>query len=133
MTEQEKAELNRRVAVAMGWQSIRETERDVYRGNVLGFATTSVTVGISPRAGGNAGMPEEIPDFATDPSASDLVRQEVERRGWRYFIQRWENGWDMEIYHDNFSDVFVRSGESYYEVLCLAFLAAVDAEKEQKP
>jgi len=77
MTPEEVDDLNRRTAVALGWKAIRETERDVYRGSVVGFTTVPVTVGISPNAGGNAGMPREIPDFATGPSASKLIKQHI--------------------------------------------------------
>ena len=145
MTEEEKRDLNRRVALALGWNQVKAGYVDKWRGTIMGWTVESVDTGISPKAGGNAGMPEEVPDYCTDPAAADLMRVDIERRGWRWatgsdvlasFI---ENGmvYPMPHYANIWAEVpewhrFGAAGESPYHALCLAFLAACEAEKATK-
>lgn len=78
-----------------------------------------------------------LPDFCTDPAAADLVRQEIERRGWDWDAQAYVHDGGTRRYAtvigrmDAKENMFSRgrSESSSHMALCLAFLAACDAEK----
>ena len=84
------------------------------------------------------GLERDIPNFCTDPAAADLVRQEIERRGWEWDTEaRWVRGvigWDacvcIQPSDSGDSIRWKHSVNSPHEALCLAFLAACDAAKE---
>lgn len=137
-------EVNRAVAVALGYRSVGFTERDVWRGTIRGMTSEQVIVGISPRAGGNAGMPEEIPNFCADPAAADRIMRHAMTLGWEICMTVTPLGDDK---YSAYASVDVNpfgdpNGPLYYSphdnddawpmTLCLAFLAAVEAEKKEQ-
>lgn len=129
--ENEKREINRRVALALGMAiTLFDTdgvtkvgEMWAYEKRILGLGTWY-----------------DLPDFCTDPAAADLVRQEIERRGWE-LIQRAlirPKLYDATIVH-----LGVPADEQHHKTsggadlnsphmaLCLAFLAACEPTAEE--
>jgi hypothetical protein len=136
MTDEQR-EINRRVAVKLGYRAVCITERDVWHGTIRGMVPEEVLVGVSPRPGGNAGMPQEIPPFCNDPAAADAVRIEIERRGWGMSADEYldaDDGyrfreWGVVVPAKPKGRAYYRRGEGRYDALCLAFLAACEAEE----
>ena len=75
-------------------------------------------------------------NFTSDPAAADLVIKEIERRGWEWEVSRYLTGYCADV-QERGSDGAILwnhptdSAESQWHALCLAFLAAVEATKEQ--
>lgn len=69
------------------------------------------------------------PKFTTDPAAADLVRQEIKRRGWKWIV----SGGDFYKANIWGEGIEAISYESPHHALCLAFLAAVEAQGEVSP
>lgn len=77
------------------------------------------------------------PWYTTDPADADLVRFEIERRGWVWSIGPWEDGKYIcnvsgGTYRCSKPPYGIVQGDSPHIALCLAFLAACDATKEDK-
>lgn len=129
MTPEEKAALNRRVAVAFGWEVKQGATGWRWFKDQIPVSDTRPTKGSAER---------HVPDFATDPAAADLVLQEIERRGWdintsnetRRGTRSYsaEVNWQGAIEKAHRQEGRSVNYESPYTALCLAFLAAVDAE-----
>lgn len=129
MTRQEQDTLNLSVAKAMGWE--------------VGPSLTNAWrwfQGQTPKS--DAWLSREsaerhVPRFCADPAAAELVRQEIERRGWDVFdYNEIHNGTrQYQCYIRRDAEEYLGTGDSAnspHEALCLAFLAAVDAQ-EDKP
>ncbi len=121
MTPGEKYEINRRVALAMGWSHLTIDRPQGWYGHKPGEKK------LSP-----------LPDFSTDPAAADLVRQEIERRGWSYSIycdlpdtHKWSVYLKNKDAERHYSVGYAHSNVSFHHALCLAFLAAHEAQGEQ--
>lgn len=125
-----KEELNRRVAVLLGQGPQKEAGCNLwtYKG---GTSAHPIFWASEEKVWG------ECPDFATDPAAAELVRQEIKRRGWELTSRDMppvlpmqpEWGFDVTIRGD---DISLGSRSYYgntspYESLCLAFVAACEA------
>lgn len=139
MTDEQR-DINRRVAVNLGWRWVRLTFVSSFESRVtIRFMPptfkASVTTGVDYL--NVAGEPEShdedfrlLPPYCTDPAAADLVRQEIERRGWDWWVYRFDG-----VYHSDVT-VPIEGGKQEYTrddnnsphmALCLAFLAACDA------
>lgn len=128
MSTDEQSALNRRVAEALGYSAA-----EMGRGWVLALHGVPVSI---LRFSEESGAWSQCPDYCTDPAAADLVRQQIERRGWewfsgssvncdkvrqgKYYAQAEAEPGSMEV------KVFF-SNDSPHHALCLAFLAAHDA------
>ena len=86
---------------------------------------------------------QRVAKHTTDPRAADLVRQEIERRGWDCYSQcsHTDNGicyeatvghpqWPESNREGVFADCTSLSSDSPHIALCLAFLKACEATKE---
>jgi hypothetical protein len=137
MTEDEKRDLNRRVAEAMG------AEFRVLHGGVGQNHATGKPYPVEfpqVRLPGHATWKAVEYNFCADPAAADLVRLEIERRGWiwsidpgindkRYFC--YVSGGSPRCAHGPYG---MAEGNEWTEALCLAFLEAVaDARKTEGP
>lgn len=81
-------EINKRVAVLMG------AEFKTFHGGVGQDCKTGKPYPVefpSVRLPGHTKWTAEYP-FATDPAAADLVRLEIERRGWLWVVRRGQDG-----------------------------------------
>lgn len=112
-------ELDARVAEAMGW-TWYETEQE------WGWKLPN---------GNWACENEGTPAYSTDPAACEELRKECRRRGWCY-EEAWyvaDDGSDPEfwVWLNDFQRHH-KSKVSQEEAFCLAFLAAVAAEKGAK-
>lgn len=134
-------ELNRRVAEVLGWRSGVDAggTRYLFRprealGNGTVLDSTLIADGAECRWYGGAGSWFRIPDFSRDPAAADLVRQEMDRRGWSWNTRKAKGGYSAGVHIGNSLRDYHReeSPLSPHHALCLAFLAAVDAEKAQE-
>lgn len=74
-------------------------------------------------------------NFCTDPAAADLVRLEIERRGWEWTLNRSGAAWEADVCHPDYPEDSNASGDatavssvSPHHALCLAFLAATETE-----
>lgn len=83
------------------------------------------------------------PWYSTDPADADLVRLEIERRGWDWYSQCSHTGkgicyeatvghpeWPESYRKGVFADRTKLSTDSPHVALCLAFLAACEASKQ---
>lgn len=144
MSTDEQSALNRRVAEALGY-AVEETHSSprtdgnalcywLRRNGVAGDNSTGVYGwGRYPTPEGAWG---QIPNFCTDPAAADLVRQEIERRGWWWATQNFlyteGEGKSHQATIIAGTKPFRARCESPHHALCLAFLAAHDAQQEQE-
>ena len=125
MSTDEQIALNRRVAEALGWSHF----------------TINAPAGWYGRPYHPAGKRqlEPLPDYCTDPAAADLVRQEIERRGWGCrldypcvgIVGEEERGWSCFIWNEEFEECACGKSSPYH-ALCLAFLAAHDATQQEQ-
>jgi hypothetical protein len=129
MTDEQR-EINRRVAVAMGYDVLKDpyTTWGYYLKPPAGRPDH-----VTPRSTPEAAW-RTCPGFCTDPAAADLVRLEIERRGWLWSIDPGIEG--TKRYFCCVSGGTPRcseppyarvDGDSWMETLCLAFLAACEA------
>lgn len=123
MTEDEKRDLNRRVAVALGW----EVKQGVtgwrwFRGSIPASYTWP-TRGAAER---------HVPDFCADPAAADIVKARMKERGWHYKSGVMGSGAFAQV--DTREPLYLMRealGQDTEEMaLCLAFLAACEAAKK---
>lgn len=134
----DEAQINRRVAVALGY-SVQEHQR----GNRSGFRVMrhEIPQGITLWAR-ESGAWSDIPDFCRDPAAADLVREEIERRGWmliRYdyaskrplpaFPSQHRANITTHLYDPGYWGM---SDDLPTLALCMAFLEAHEASKAQE-
>lgn len=116
MTTEERYEFERRVALAMGWTQ------------------THGACGRPPGKG--IDYPSEFfPHFAKDPAAADMVRQEIGKRLWDYKVQSTVLAEARYRYQAQilciagFPICAWQYADSPHVALCLAFLAACEAPK----
>ena len=132
MTPEELREIDKKVAVELGWVGIGTA-----RGNdrEIGFDW----MGVAP-----SGDYLPIPRYSAVANPADRVRQEIERRGWmltridyiskrplpaypaQHRAQITEVGISEDLEHWGASD------DSPHVALCLAFLQACEAAREEK-
>jgi len=134
VTEQEKTDLNRRVAVALGYKPVETGSGWVLVGT---FGARVTPPGVFYTTADMAW--EDCPDFCTDPAAADLVRLEIERRRRdQSASSRWCEATKVQRYRHFIKE---RDGhevgegvsmESPYHALCLAFLESDEAEKTEE-
>ena len=123
MTETERREIDKRVAVAMGWvwQPLDDEWHD---------PQWLLPDGTSAMSGGR---------YTTDAAAADLVRVEIERRGWYLIRHDYISSRPLPAYPAQHRASIYRGGlvengiwgvsdDSPHLALCLAFLAAVEAD-----
>lgn len=127
----EEAHINRRVAVALGY-SVQEHQR----GNRSGFRVMrhEIPQGITLWAR-ESGAWSGIPDFCRDPAAADLVRQEIERRGWDWWVYRFDGVYhsDVTVPIEGGKQEYTRDSHQFpHHALCLAFLAAHEVTKAEE-
>lgn len=124
MTQDELREINFRVALALGWKVPLDGE-----GNPWAEGSWWVIDGVT-----KAPLHQ---DFTSDPAAADLVRQEIERRGWLWSVGPWEEKRYCSVvtggtYRCSKPPYGIASADEWAHALCLAFLTAHDAQKEQE-
>jgi hypothetical protein len=150
LTNEEAQEINRRVAVKLGWRWLRTSKpgNRVYHADfkrpcdvapcvdwVEWTATEEEAYADALKAGDNPYW--GVPDFCTDPAAADLVRVEIERRGWDWDTQGYTRDGGTRFYSVTIGRMGAlrnmfqrgRSEVSPHHALCLAFLAACEAEE----
>jgi hypothetical protein len=111
-------EIDKRVAVELGWS-------DIYEPQDLGMGYD--VVGTHPQ-----GDQFPIPKYSKDAIYAEVVRQEIERRGWTWWL--WKNkspkkGWVATVDIEPHFEYYGESTYSPHIALCLAFLAACDGER----
>ena len=130
-TETQNRELDGRVAFALGWRVV----------HVQNGPTTVYEPGSDDALAlywrepmGADYWKTYVPNYSTDPTAADLVIKAIEARGWD-----WEIGNDpadrskgpryAQIHGIEDADWYYGQGDLWQAALCLAFLAADEAEK----
>lgn len=141
MTTEELREIDKRVAVEMGWRVVeKETPR---------FARNKYKV-VDSEGNLQYSAPNEeacwswgCPYFTTDARAADLVRLEIECRGWSLVRLDYLSKRPLPAYPSQHrAQVSVEcdkgdcqywgtSDDSPHVALCLAFLAACEANKKE--
>ena len=143
-------EINRRVALALGWRTVVMPYNQLLAHRLIAwipasrFAVESAWFQGAEEIPANAdhqGLTEalgyECPRFCTDPAAADLVRLEIERRGWEISLSMVPctegPSWYAEIDVEPFAEPPGPSVSGPTEgirnphhALCLAFLAATE-------
>ncbi len=135
MTKEEFREVDKKVAVELGWTDISEDEA------VHHFQGFFDVVGTHPD-----GDILPVPRYSTCAQSADLVRIEIERRGWEWlFENRYLNDGTMHyeatVTHPQwpesrgvgiFPDIDCVSKDSPHVALCLAYLKACEATREEQ-
>lgn len=140
-------ELDKKVATALGWSVAEVPITRLTTGRSTGYVLRDAEGRTYPKGGGVYGWGRtsteenawgQCPYFSTSPFASELVIKEIERRGWGLAMyNELQNGKrTYQAYLQNEGQEWggigtANSYESLHEALCLAFLAAVEATKEQ--
>ena len=130
MTTEELREIDRRVGEAISELPVNEMPIDLIDSNIMLVLADfwfwqDSTFEIVP-----------LPHFTTDPTAADLVRQEIERRGWMWELGNTQvipPGW-VAFVTPNSAQIRAHcsiSDGSPHTALCLAFLAACEAQKKE--
>ena len=153
MSRDEQSALNRRVAQALGWRwflatVISEDSRHRGQQHPLFMSPQDATeergkdyYDLQP-----CEKPEtveswrwgDVPNYCTDPAAADLVEAWFEADGWRLiqdFVPVCGGGkhWLVKAFkQDSIGRIEEESRHSRKVALCLAFLAAHDAQQEQE-
>ena len=151
MTENERRDMNRRVAVAMGWKWIK-TRKNLQCGPPIVFHASFKHPDSLPSCvqwEEWKGTPEEahaealkaggdpywgVPPYCTDPAAADLVRQEIERR-WGHYYEAIDPFTRRVSISPKGRVRILLSRHPDYELFvlrCEAFIAACEAEKATK-
>lgn len=146
MTTEELREIDKRIAVELGWKAEPYTmmcgvNKDIAV-PVCQITRPDGSVESDALAGSVASAFNWIAGnypYSSDPSAADLLRLEIERRGWgwsmlmatscpSYIAEVHVIPRDKSTWLDPFD--FSGDGDTPHIALCLAFLAACDATKE---
>ena len=149
MTPEEKDALNRRVAKALGWRWWRSVSPGGWV--ISSFSNVSPYQSLKPVAvdsepdDADEGCAVTIPDFCTDPAAADSLLGKMLENGWgvreEYEPQdtplRGGSIARTSIYMSKSTTpeivrAFPLSDAPRYTARCYAFLAAHDAQEEQK-
>jgi hypothetical protein len=132
-------EINRRVAVALGWRWVKLTFVSSFESRVtVRFMPPTLKVSVTTGVDYLGAEPEKhdedfkiLPDYCRDPAAADLVKHHLKSRGCHY---RTAWGTDGASAWVDTREPDYHIGESYKQeceekALCLAFLAACEAAR----
>ena len=116
------AELDKRVALALGWANPKEWAYPscrIYEDGSLWMTP--------PRSSGSFATTQP-PKFSTDPAQVGPLLLEAQRRGWDITVGIHDGQWSCEIViKDKFCNW--KLADSFCEAICLAFVEAAEVSK----